>query len=150
MKDIDKYNSIEEFIHINNRCPDTNETRPLYNLLWERYIQSLDTEEKNIALENNNLPQEEVIKKIPIATEKFKQVMKSNDEIISIGYSERWGMHYIYVVVNCIKRQDLYKFRPNIPNFFEGWEVRLVPATIFEKIFFVIGRKFRGQNSQGI
>jgi len=143
LKEIIDYNSVEEFICENKRLPSVNESRPLYDSLWSKYINNLDREEKKIALYNNSLKQKEIKKFIPVSTIKFRMQMKNEKNIISIEYYERWGMYKISVFVDCKRKEDVCKFRKFIPNFFEGFEIELFRATIFQKIVFYIERLFK-------
>jgi len=138
-----EYNSIEEFIFNNKKYPNSSESKQLYDLLWNKYIKNLNDNDKAIAIENDKLQnyengkahdQAEIIKRIAESAERFKGLQKNKKMIISVYYGEHWGVYSIYVVVNCLNRQKLYKFRNHIPNFFEGWEIKIVPASLLEKI----------------
>ena len=144
---MDNYTSIEDFIHKNGRYPNVDETRPLYASLWDKYISNLDEIEKQVALKNDGVnKQSEIIELLQPSLEKFKNLMKSKKDVISVGLHERWGMYKIGVIVNC-NEKELYKFRKDIPNFYEGWEIALFPASLTERIFFLVRSKLYKKNA---
>ena len=124
-----------------------NETKPLYSSLWDKYISNINETEKQIALDNDALNnQSEIIKKMQSSLERFKNSIKSKEDVISVQLHERWGMYKIGVIVNCTKK-ELYKFRKYIPNFYEGWEIALFPASLTERIFFLVRSKLYKKNA---
>ncbi len=144
---MNNYNSIEDFIHQNGRYPNTDEVKLLYSSLWNKYLSNTNEAEKQIALSNSTLnSQSETIKKIQPSLEKFKNSIKSKENIISVQLYERWGMYKIGVIVNCSKK-ELYKIRKYIPNFYEGWEVALFPASLIERISFLVKSKLYKKNA---
>ncbi len=158
-----KYKSIEEFIFLNKRYPDPIESKLLYDTLWDEYINNLTDKEKEIAIKNDRMQdykngnvsdQREIVKKIAESVDKMKKGIENKKMIISVSYGERWGIYSIYIMVNCIYRKKLYKFRKEIPIFFEGWEVKLIPASLLLKLFntfrnflFFLKPEFRRGNS---
>ena len=149
MKEIENFNSIEEFISKNKRFPNIDEWKVLRQILWEKYIHGLNENEKILALENDKLErefqQEEIKKRISISTERFKSIFigKGNKDIISAGNYERWGSYQIYVFVNCQNKENLYLFRKNIPNFFEGWYLELCLPSMLKQFLFYLKRFFK-------
>lgn len=146
---MNEYNSIEEFIFMNKRYPNLAESRLLYDMLWDKYIKDLNEKDKKIAIENDKMQnyenvsaseQKEIIEKIAKSTERLKGLLQDKKTIISVYYGERWGIYSIYIAVNCLSKQKLYKFRNGIPNFFEGWEIKLVSASLLQKIFCLFAR----------
>ena len=119
-----------------------DETKPLYSSLWDKYISNINETEKQIALDNDALNnQSEIIKRMQSSLERFKNSIKSKEDVISVQLHERWGMYKIGVIVNCTKK-ELYKFRKYIPNFYEGWEIALFPAGLIERIFFYLDQNY--------
>ena len=136
------YDSIEEFIHKNKRYPNIEESKKLYSLLWNHYISNLDHKGKRIALQNNSLTnQSEVITRLRLSIEKFKDLMKGKKDVVLIWCYERWGMHKIFVDINCSNKEALYKFRKDIPIFFEGWEVALFQAKPINRMIFIVKQR---------
>ncbi len=130
------YNSLEDFIHKNNRYPNTDETRRLYSLLWKKYLFNLDKNEKNIAIKNNSISQQN--KKIKIMQSSLKDLQKSLkqiNKIVAVGIGERWGDYHYYVELDCDKK-NLYKFRKKIPNFFYGFEVKIFSANLIKRLLY--------------
>lgn len=136
--------SVEEFIYKTRRYPNSQERQALQRILWNDYIGSLTDDEKKIALENAGLAQQpEVIRKIQEATERLRDLLTHDDNVISVGFYERWGDYRIRVTVTTTKREHLYLFRRNLPNFFEGWSVELFPATKVQRLLAAIIRLWK-------
>lgn len=140
---MEEYKNIEEFIYYRKRYPNPSESKQLYDLLWNKYINNLNGNDKIIAIENDKMQdyeggkignQAEVVKKIAGSAERFRGLHKNKKMIISVYYGERWGIYSIYVEVDCLSRLKLYKFRSDIPNFFEGWEIKLVTTSLWRRI----------------
>ncbi len=139
-----KYKSIEEFIFLNKRYPDPIESKLLYDTLWDEYINNLTDKEKEIAIKNDRMQdykngnvsdQREIVKKIAESVDKMKKGIENKKMIISVSYGERWGMYSIYVRVNCLRQKQLVMFRKSIPNFYEGFEIKILPTTVFMRLF---------------
>ncbi len=106
-------------------------------------MNNLNDKDKEIALENDKMQKYEsenvndqrvIVEKIAKSAERLKGILLDKKAIISVHYGERWGIYSIYVTVNCLSKQKLYKFRNKIPNFFEGWEIKLAPVSLLQKI----------------
>ena len=136
-QNLERYTSIEEFIHQNGREPNIDEYHPLYQVLWNRYLRGLTEEERKAAMVVGNLKlQAEIIQRIPRAAERLREHLRDNKDIIRIGFYERWGAYQLSVRIPCQKLTELYRFRQSIPNFFEGWYVELVPTSVFQRLPF--------------
>jgi len=124
-----EYNSIEEFVFLNKRSPDIDESGWLHNLLWSRYVESLHENERQATLENMRLGDiDRVSNKIEFSIQRFASLFRQNRNILAITYNQQRDADAIYVTVNSIDSYQLYKFRDIMPNFFEGWEVKLIPV----------------------
>lgn len=150
---MEEYNSLEEFIFITKRYPNSEESKQLYNILWNKYAAKLSNDEKKTAIANDKLQdyengkqqdQRKVIEEIAKSTDKLRKLLENKKGVISVSYNERWGIYSIYIIVNSLTRRKLYRFRDNIPNFFEGWEIKLVPASILQKIILFFRTRKKG------
>ena len=131
--------SVEEFICKKKRYPNSQERQALHDILWNDYIGGLTEDEKKIALENAGLSQQpEIIRKIQAATERLRNLLTHDNNVISVDFYERWGDYRIRVTVISTKREQLYLFRRELPNFFEGWSVELFPTTKVQKLLTAI------------
>lgn len=130
-----EYRSLDEFVYKEKRYPTGEELKELYEGLWHIYLQNANDEERNVALENGSIAdQDEIVERITRSAARLSEKLKGNNKIIRVGVFERWGVYKIDVLVNCGRREPLHLFRQFIPNFCEGWEVEIFRASLLERV----------------